>query len=306
MGYGGALIWTGLARNLKIHYPEKKIIFLYKKPIRNLLFYKPHSDHIIYKNNSDISLIIDKVSWLFIKHKFNKNEIILVDMDKPSYLYWEKDTKEKIYYKTGAHAIQIACNVHGITNAILQPKIVLTSEEENKVNKLLKTYGLEENKYICIEPHAKISFSPNKAWFWDHWEALVCRINKLIFDRSLDFKIVQIGLKTDKILKGVIDLTGSTSFRETSRIISYSRTFIGCEGGLVHLSQAVCKNSIVLISAMMPKELVAYPKNINFYTDIECKHCGLKIPCPINRKCMQGISVESVFESFKKLLLSEL
>jgi len=30
MGFGGALIWTGIAYNLKKKYPEKEIIFIKK------------------------------------------------------------------------------------------------------------------------------------------------------------------------------------------------------------------------------------------------------------------------------------
>jgi ADP-heptose:LPS heptosyltransferase len=302
MGFGGALIWTGLANNLKIINPDKTIIFIYRKALRQFIFQKPHEDHIIYMNNPDISLIVDNIRWLFIKHRFNKNEIIQVNMNNPAYLYWEKDTKEKITYKTGSHAIQVACNVHGIHNAILQPKIVLTHDEEESVAKLLKSFGLIENKYICIEPHFKTSFSPNKAWFWDRWQNLVDDLKSYIAKNQLDIKIVQIGTRTDKILNGVIDLTGKTSFRQASRVLEQSITFIGYEGGLVHLSQSVRKKSIVLISAMIPKELVAYPENVNFYSNIDCKHCGLKVPCPRNRECMQSITVNDVFESVKGII----
>lgn len=69
------------------------------------------------------------------------------------------------------------------------------------------------------------------------------------------------------------------------------------EGGLVHLARAVRKKAIVLIPALLPYELMAYPENINFYTDLDCKWCGLFSPCPKNRKCMDDISVEDVFNT---------
>jgi len=52
--------------------------------------------------------------------------------------------------------------------------------------------------------------------------------------------------------------------------------------------------------------LASYPSDINFYTDIDCKNCGLKIPCPINRKCMSAITVEQVFDAVKSVLSTSL
>jgi ADP-heptose:LPS heptosyltransferase len=158
------------------------------------------------------------------------------------------------------------------------------------------------NQYICIEPNAKKEFTPNKAWFWENWQALVEIINRYIVDNDFSCKVVQIGSTTEKVLDGVVDLTGKTTFREVGCILSTALLLISCEGGLAHLARAVKKRSIVLMSSLAPRELFSYPANINFYTDIECKNCGLKVPCPINRKCMKEITIEQVFEAVKTIL----
>lgn len=302
MGLGGALIWTGLAYNLKNEWPNKKVIFLYEKSLRNFIFRKPHPDHAAYQNNSDIDYIFDYIAWRFKKSKFNPQDTTIVDMANPAYFYYEKDTAERIFYKTGRHAIQIACDVHNIPNAKLQPRIELSEKEISRANRLLKSRGLLPNQYICVEPHAKKGFTPNKAWFWENWQRLMDLINRYIHDNNLTCKLVQIGLPTDKVLDGVVDLTGETSFRETAQILKESITFVGYIGGLLHLSKAVGKKNIVLVSAWEPLELASYPDDVNFYTDIECKNCGLKIPCPINRKCMSAITVEQVYEAVKSML----
>ncbi len=302
MGYGGALIWTGLARNLKKEFPSKKIIFLYSKPIKHILFNIKNNDHSIYKNNDDISLVINKFKWVFMRYKFNKEDIIIVDMNDPSYIYCEKDTAEKIYYKTGKHAIQIACDVHGIKNALLKPKIVLDREENNKVENLLKTFRLKDKKYICVEPHAKLNFTPNKAWFWDRWQQLMDNLNRYFSENNLDIQLVQIGLSTDKVLNGVLDLTGHTTFRETAGLLKNSLFLIGYMGGLIHLSKAVGNKNIVLLSPWEPKELASYHDDVNIYPEIECKNCGLKIPCPKERECMKKITVWEVDRACRTLI----
>ena len=170
MGFGGALIWTGLAYNLKNKWPDKKIVFLYERSLRDFVLRKQHPDHIVYQNNSVIDHVFDRIEWRFKKSKFNRQDTIVVDMLNPAYFYYDKDTAERIFYKTGAHAIQIACDVHNIPNAELQPRITLSRKEINRASRLLKSHGLLPNQYICIEPHAKKEFTPNKAWFWENWQ----------------------------------------------------------------------------------------------------------------------------------------
>jgi ADP-heptose:LPS heptosyltransferase len=302
MGYGGALIWTGLAHNLKNKYPDKNIVFLYRRSLRNFIFRNHLPDHVIYKNNEDISYVVDNITWHFKKWFFSPEEVIVVDMGNPECVYYEKDTENQIFYKTGRHAIQIACDVYNISDAELRPKICLTKEEIDNANRLLRSHGLSKNRYICLEPHAKKEFTPNKAWFWENWQRLVELTNQYIHGNHFACRLVQVGTATDKVLDGVVDLTGKSSFRETGEILRNSITFIGYIGGLTHLSKAVGKRSIVLVSAWEPLELASYPDDINFYTDIDCKNCGLKIPCPINRKCMGEITVEQVFEAVKTTL----
>ena len=309
MGFGGALIWTGIARNLKSKYPDKRVIFYYRyrgslkdyilKPFRT----EPsHPEHVIYKYNEDIECVCDHLTWLLKKWFYRQGISIIVDLDNPAYFYYERDRAERIFYKTGRHAIQIGCDVHNIPNAKLQPKIKLSDREKERANRLLKSHGLFSNQYICIEPHAKKEFTPNKAWFWKNWQELVNHINRYVRDNHISCNLVQIGVKTDRVLKGVVDLTGKTSFRETAHILKNAITFLSYMGGLTHLSKAVGKKNIVIISAWEPLELASYPDDINLYTDIDCKNCGLKIPCPINRKCMAAITVQQVYEVVKSVL----
>jgi ADP-heptose:LPS heptosyltransferase len=306
MGYGGALIWSGLARNLKNKYPNKKIIFIYGngiiEKIKAFLMKKP-KDYVVFDNNPDIYFVVDKIRWLFFERwKFNDNEIIVIDMDDPKFWYWEKDTKKRTIYKKGKHAIEISCESFGIKNPILKPKIVLTDEEIKKVDNVLNNHNLQRNKFICIEPHVKEDFTPNKAWFWDRWQELVERLGNYFRKNNLDIKIVQVGAGGKRVLDGVIDLTGKFTFRETARVLELSLFFVGYMGGLVHLSKAVGKRSVVLISAWEPKELASYPDDINIYKDVECKHCGLKVPCHYNRECMDLITVDEVFNEVINLL----
>ena len=160
MGYGGALIWTGLARNLKKAYPDKKIIFLFRGTPREILLNKPISDHVIYQNNDDIFLVTSKLKWFFLKRNFGADEVVTVDMDDPKCRYWGKQTREKIEFKTQKHAIERACHAYGLTDIELKPKIVLSGEEISQIDQLLRENNLEKNVRLALDV-ASSSFYSN-------------------------------------------------------------------------------------------------------------------------------------------------
>jgi len=303
MGYGGALMWTAIARNLKEKYPDKAIIFIYKKSLRSFIKNKTSNDFIIYSENHDISYIYNKFVWFFKKRFFQTNDYIVIDMENSEYLYWINSSKDRIAFKnTGKHAIQIACDCFNISNPILKPQISLTETERRNAQFLIDKYNLNKKKYICIEPHSKKGFTPNKEWFWDNWKGLTKKLNTYIAESNLSCDIVQLGVANQSILDNVVDLTGQTTFREIAYILENSLFFMGYMGGLVHLAKSMGKQSIVLVSAFEPLNLTSYPDDINFYTDIECKNCGLRIPCPNDRECMRKIKVDDVFDAAKALL----
>lgn len=298
MGYGGALIWTGLARNLKRIYPNKKVLFIYKKSPKSALLRKPHPDHIIFKNNPDIEAVISKLRYFFSKKKYNKKEWIIVDMDNPDLLYWEKDTKEKMFFKKGKHAIEIMCQYFNIEDCVIRPVLRLTGKEQGRVSELLKEHNLGEKKFIVVEPNIKKSaFGINREWFWDRWQELTD-----LLTREAGAVVVQIGVAGAPVLSGVVNLTGKTSFRTAAGIIGKAKLFIGYEGGFNHASVAMNTKSIILVSAYEPDGLLSYPNNVNIYKRVECAGCGLKTPCPYDRKCMRQITVDEVYNNVLKLL----
>lgn len=297
MGYGGALFWTGLAYNLKRNFPKKKIIFIISDYSENGK-YKTHPDKVIYKNNSDISFIIPKrKSGLLARLLKNNSKYFLIDQTDSNYHYWKENNIEIIKYKTGKHAIELKCENFNISDVLLKPKLNLVSSEITNAEKVLSKNNLTHKKYICIEPTSKTSFTPNKQWFEDRWLELVLLLKQYIIENKLNIELVQIGNNNEFKLPIENNLTGLLTFRETGYIIKKSLFMITYMGGLVHLSKAFDKKNIVLISAWEPKELASYKDDINFYTDIECKHCGLLTPCPRNRECMQKIEVQKVLKA---------
>jgi ADP-heptose:LPS heptosyltransferase len=301
MGYGGALIWSGLAKNIKLQTPGKKIVFVYRKRIRDYLFNRKYGDNVIYENNDDIFLVTDSLSWLVKKFFLKDKNILAININKAPYC--EKVMSDRLVYRSGAHVIELACRDRGVKAAAIETKLVLRREEIAAADKALAAAGLSGKKFICVEPNSKKNFTSNREWPWDNWQELINKIFCFIKDNQIDISIAQIGAPGGALLDGVIDLRGKTSFREVKRILEKSLFFITTEGGLAHLSASIPKKSLVLISARSPKELFDYPNNISFYTETECKNCGLISPCPNGLKCMKLITVDEVFAAAKEELL---
>lgn len=287
MGYGGALMWTALGRNLKQTYPDKKVLFIYKKA---------NPDFIIYDNNPDIDKMLSKYKYFFLKSKFNQKDWIIVDMDNSQLQYWEKDDKKRVIYKSGKHAVEWAAEYFKIKNISLKPVLRLTDKELKKVDELLATHNLKGRDFLVIEPNSKKSFAPNNGWFWDRWQKLADLLNKK------GQVIVQLGPEGLPVLSGAVNLTGKTSFREAVGLIGRAKLFIGYSGGLMHGARAMDVKAVILASGFEPLELANYPQNLNIYKEIDCAPCGLKTPCPYGRKCMQKITVEEVYNSTLELL----
>lgn len=297
MGYGGALIYSGLARNLKRRWPEKKVVFVYPWNLDELWWRRAAGDRQVWANNPDIDLVIGRGRWLFIRHKYARDKSAVINLDDPRYFYWIKDYGERVEYKSGKHAIQIACDVHNLPNCELRARLVVTREEEVRVARLLASNNLKAGQYVCVEPHTKDTFSPNKAWFFERWQELVIRLKKHFSDVGQKLDVVQVGAPGSPALQGVVSLVGKTTFRETAQILASSRLLVSAEGGLAHLAAAANTPAVVLMSAVFPPELMAYPQNKNLYADQACVCRGLKTHCPRGRACMASITIDNVYEA---------
>lgn len=296
MGYGGWLIYSSAVENAKKAFPDKKIIVIYPIGIRAQLQSKKATDaELIFSNNPNIFRLFSSVEWMFYKYRFSSIDYLIINFGDKNYYHYEYDTDEHISYKKGKHAIEYACEPLNIKNPELKPRLYLTDVEMRNAEKVLHKHNLNSKKYICIEPGTKSEFTPNKAWPETSWNKLYEMLETYIKSQKLDLKIVQIGSPETPRLKNSVYLNGQLTFRETSYVLNKSIFLLAYIGGLTHLARASDCTNIVLKSAWEPKELTSYPGDSEFYTDINCKHCGLKTPCPFDIKCMKDIAPENVY-----------
>lgn len=276
MGLGGHLMWTATAREL------------FKRTNLKCLPIETHSaairmiDSPVFYNNPHFVQPGEKFEY-----------VIPLVLNDPSTNYCKKDTPTKATHRHDRHIIEQYCEQFGIQNPDLKCEIFLSESEKIFLDDFRLSFGNDE--YIVIEPHTKDEYTVNKTYPFEKWQKVVDEISKYK-------KIVQVGQKTDKVLKGCLDLTGKTSFREACSIISDSRLFIGPEGGLMHAANSVGIKSLIVITGFIHPRMTCYKENINIWIGKQHGPCGLKVEC---EKCKNECSEhnpDTIVELAKKEL----
>lgn len=220
------------------------------------------------------------VDWVTDKHfKTTKRHL------KPKYAI-DENTKDSIY-KQFMKSLDLPGNA--------APQLYLTDTE---IQQAKNKYDFP---YIVICPAGKVKFSANrKEWGIENFQKLR--------DLMIDHQFIQIGLKKDALLKNVIDARG-VPVLESAAIIQNSLFFIGLEGGLMHLTKAVNKKSVIIYGGFIRPQISAYEENLNISNLVDCSPCfHSSYPhehCE-TMKCMRGITPQMVYEKIKSHLPDEL
>ena len=148
---------------------------------------------------------------------------------------------------------------------------------------------------IVIEPHSKTNYTPNRLYPFKKWQSIVDQLSKHI-------NIVQVGQKTDKKLNNCIDLTGSTTFREAAEIIKRASAYIGSEGGLMHVANAVNTTSVIVITGYQSPVMTCYPNNTNIWINDGHGPCGKKTLCKNCFESARDHNSEEITDATMKIL----
>lgn len=256
MGLGGYLCWTAVAREIKKRCDDNVKITPVEK--RGDLF------HII---NSPIFLDNDDICLEPSRHQNDGGVIVPIILNDQNANYCKSDTPHRAIHRYDKHIIEQYCEVYGISNPDL--RCYLKPDNLVEVNNLINEIGTQE--FITIEPYSNTEYTVNRSYPMTHWQNIVDNLSDKI-------KIVQVGESRSPKLKGVIDLTGRTTFRNTAAIIGRSKLFLSTEGGLVHAATAFDTKSIVIITGYQSPKMVSYPQNININIGNHGP-CGLKVSC---------------------------
>jgi ADP-heptose:LPS heptosyltransferase len=279
MGLGDVLMWTAVVREMAINKNMSNIqIIKHSKGKPSKL-----TKHELFKNNpyicqpltEDQSTVGDEIAKvskvgtlqrIHFGHGHHNGEELF------HYLKSFNNTK-KTFADNYTHVITQYCRHFNIcSDPTLKCEIYFSDSEEKKISSLIAC-KLNNKPFIVIEPHSKREYM---SFPFEKFQNVVDALKDKI-------QFVQVGLRTKKKLKNIIDLTGY-SIRESALIIKHSKQLVCPEGGLMHVANAVGTPAVVLMTGIMHPGLTCYPENYTIWQGADHGPCNL-LNCA---KCKAG------------------
>lgn len=186
----------------------------------------------------------------------------------------------------------------------LPPQLFVTAEE---VEAAKKRFGLENfsNPIFGLNPGAE--YGAAKRWPIDNFAAAASKIQKqtgglwILFGGKADEPLVKkIWSVVHKTPLTHINLAGRTSLRELMALLKICRVLLTNDTGPMHVAAALGTPVVVPFGSTSPEltgpGLPGDPIHHLLKSNVSCSPCFLR-ECPIDFRCMNGISVERVVEA---------
>lgn len=183
---------------------------------------------------------------------------------------------------------------------IQEIRLVLTEAEKKWGEKRLDSLGLRGPRFLVgLNPGA--SFGPAKRWLPERYAALADRLvtslhaDILIFgsreERPLAEQIAQTMKHTPVVL------AGETTLRQLMALLALCRLVVSNDSGSMHLAAALGLPVVAIFGSTDERTTgPVSPRARVVKRPVACSPCGLR-ECPIDFRCMKGVTVEEVFQA---------
>jgi len=267
-GIGDDLLCTAVARELK------------KRGARKLVMFSRHPS--LFEGNPDITAVCNLGYPVVGRRRFAEYRTIV-----PQFSSYDKEADRDFFRQE--HVIVTMCRMAGVDgNVELRPWIFLTPDEREK--------GLLSPRQAVIQS-AGLPAGPramkNKEWYPERFQEVVDQLRG-------EISFIQLGNREDPPLRGVTDLRGKTTLRESAAILSQSLVLVGQVGFLMHLARSVDCRSVIVYGGREDPMVSGYECNENIQGITSCAPCWLRNRCDFDRKCMEMISVDHVVEAVRR------
>jgi len=190
---------------------------------------------------------------------------------------------------------------------VSNPSMEMTARSEDRANarKLLAAAGIPANaRFMVLSPGA--AFGAAKRWGDQQFAAAADTLAE-----EYKLAVVIIGSEGERSISDSIRhfmkatpviLNGKTSLETLIGLIAESSLMLGNDSGPVHLASALGIPAVAVFGATDYIVAAPYgPLGRAVHVPVECSPCWLR-ECPIDHRCMTGISVQSVAEATRRAL----
>ena len=216
--------------------------------------------------------------------------------------------------QTPLHQVQYYWNLLtplGLTGDPPQPELFLSSVEERSMAERLAKAGIAEtDRVIGINPGS--TYGGAKRWLSDRFaestERLCRRLNESGGRRTA---VIILGAKGEEPLGHEVAarlsapstvLSGTTTIRELMAAVKRCAVLVTNDTGPMHIASALQIPVVAIFGPTDWRTTSPYGANHALVRHpVDCAPCMLR-ECPIDHRCMTGVSVEQVYEATAKLV----
>jgi len=196
----------------------------------------------------------------------------------------------------------------GANPELLAAKLVVTPEEVEAAG---RKFGLAGVSNPILGLNSGAEYGPAKRWPVDRYIAVAKEIRKrtncgwILFGGNNDAELA--GRIQSALGEGpaIFNVAGKTSLREMMSLMKRCRVFLTNDTGPMHVAAALDVPVVAIFGSTSPEltgPLAANGSRLQILaSDAPCSPCFLRV-CPIDFRCMNGISVETVVASIEALI----
>lgn len=255
--------------------------------------------------NSFRSALVSRVSGSKRQIGYETQGRGILITDKVKVPSWKNIKHESIYYQ---HLADICSTRFGDSktsgDTLLEVQVGLTDGELSDARELLKKMSNGDlSKLVAIG--AGSTNSRAKRWPVESFSQLILMLSDkgmipVFLGSAADNTVISPILNQPS--NRAFSLSGDLSVRRSMAVLALCSATISNDTGLAHLSAAVKTPTLTIFGPTDP----ATTRPLGVYSEIirnpvDCSPCMLR-DCPIDHRCMTGITPEVVFERLMKLI----
>lgn len=254
--------------------------------------------------NSFESALVAKLAKIPIRFGYAKDGRGFLLTDAVKIPEWKNQRHEAFYYLN--LVAEIEREFSGTTTTLnIEPQINLKVSDERKLlaREFLESRSIDLSKKIVALGVGSTN-SRAKRWQAESYAKLNDKLQT-----EIGANVVLVGAKDEldvsqevyekSAIKPTI-LTGETDLAQATAILSVVDLLVSNDMGLAHVAPAVGTKTLVIFGPT--NELTTQPIGSEIIRkQVECSPCMLR-DCPIDHRCMTGISPDEVFLRAQKLL----
>jgi heptosyltransferase-2 len=232
---------------------------------------------------------------------YNKDVRGLLLTDPIAVPEWKNRRHEVYYYLNLISEIEKRLLVRDtVSQAFPDPTLTISDERKTAARQMIAAAGVD-NLNPTIALGVGSSNSRAKRWPVDRY----ARLSDLLYNEA-NTNVILVGSKDDSdVADSVvrlstvppINLVGKTTLSEATAILGVVDLLIANDMGLAHVAPALGTKTIVIFGPTNPDTTAPFSLHARVIRkEVECSRCMLR-DCPIDHRCMMGISVEEVFEA---------